>query len=94
MKLNKKIIKEILEYLIKNQGFDFNKGMIEPIELVELTNILTNKTQDDKIREEYYYTIALCINEGLVETNYPDIMWGKASVTGVTFKGYEWVENN
>lgn len=94
MKLNKKIIKEILSYVIEQQSFDLEEGMIEPIELINLINALTNKTEDDKIRKEYSYAVALCINEGLIESNYPDVMWGRASVTGITLKGYEWVENN
>lgn len=94
MKLNKEIIKKVLKYVIDHQDFDLDKGMIKPIELIDLINTLTHKTEDDEIRKEYSYAIALCINENLIESNYPDVMWGRASITSITFKGYEWIENN
>jgi len=44
--------------------------------------------------EEVACAIVRCVNENLVLSNYPRMPWGSAEITDVTFRGFEWLENN
>lgn len=92
MKLNKSAIKEVLNYVIENQTFDFNNGCMSTIPLTEVTNKLCNNNEDR--RQELACALYRCISENLLESNYPNISWGVACIFDITFKGFEWLENN
>lgn len=92
MKLNKEAIKDVINYVIDNQVFDLDEGCMDSIELLTIVNDLSGDT--DNMRKEISTAIYRCIQEGLLYSNYPNIMWGKAVIYDVTFRGFSWLENN
>ncbi|KAI4445144.1 hypothetical protein C823_007651 [Eubacterium plexicaudatum ASF492] len=92
MKLNKNAIKYVINYVIDNQVFDLDEGCMNSIELLTIVNDLSGDT--DNKRKEISTAIYRCIQEGLLNSNYPNIMWGRAVIYDVTFRGFLWLENN
>ena len=92
MKLSKNAIKDVINYVIENQAFNLDEGCMDSIELLTIVNDLSG--EDDNKRQEISTALYRCIQEGLLHSNYPDTMWGKAVVYDVTFKGFSWLENN
>ena len=92
MKLNKNAIKDVINYIIENQTFDFDDGCMIAIELTTIIKELSN--MDENKMQEVACALYRCIQEGLISSNYPDVMWGKSIVFDVTFKGFAWLENN
>ena len=92
MKLNKNVIKDVINYVIENQTFDLDAGQMTPILLTSNVKDLSNKDQNKM--EEVACAIVRCVNENLVLSNYPRMPWGSAEITDVTFRGFEWLENN
>lgn len=94
MKLNNDAIKEVLDYIIEKQKFDFSKCEVKTI---FLSSIVDNLAQNDEDRkQEIAFAIIRCINEGLIMNNYyhPNVVWTSAKVDDVTFKGFEWLEKH
>lgn len=92
MKLNKDAMKAVINYVIENQTFDFELGAMSPIELTKITNELCDNDEDK--RQEFACALYRCISEKLVESNYSELSWGRASVLDITLKGFEWLDNN
>lgn len=92
MKLNKNAIKEVINYVSDNQTFDLEEGRMDSIKLLTIVNDLSGENNDK--RQEISCAIYRCIHEGLMSSDYPNIMWGKAVVYDVTFKGFSWLEDN
>lgn len=92
MKLNKNIIKDVINYVIDNQIFDLDNGCMNTIELTTIVKVLSN--MNEAKMQEVSCAIYRCIQGGLISSNYPNVMWGKAVVFDVTFKGFTWLENN
>lgn len=92
MKLNKDSIKQVINYVIEKQTFDFEDGRMTKI---YLTNIVSDLAGNDKDRnQEIACAIVRCINEGLILSDYPRNVWIKASVIDVSFQGFKWLEEN
>lgn len=93
MKLNKEVIKSVINYVIENQKFDFEKGQIEPIYLSTIVDALSNGNEDKM--QEVACAIVRCINEGLLISNYSRIVkWSESEIIDVTFRGFRWLEDN
>ena len=93
MKLNKNIIKDVINYVIEKQTFDFDTGQMTPILITSIVKDLSNN--DENKMEEVACAIVRCINEGLVFSNYLRAsVWATAEIIDITFKGFEWLENN
>lgn len=92
MKLNKNAIKDVINYVIEKQTFDLDAGQMTPIQFTSIVKDLSNKDQNKM--EEVSYAIVCCINEGLVLSHYPRQPWGSSGIMYVTFKGFEWIDNN
>ncbi len=92
MKLNKNIIKEVINYIIEKQTFDFDTGQMTPILLTSIVKDLSNNNEGKM--EEVACAIVRCINENLVSSNYPRTPWVSSGIIDITFRGFEWIENN
>lgn len=92
MKLNKNTIKSVLNYVIENQTFDFDDGCMSEIELTTIVKELSEMDEDKM--QDIACALYRCIQEELIYSNYPNVMWGKAVVFDVSFKGFAWLANN
>ncbi len=91
MKLNKEAMKQVINYVIENQTFDFDHGMMSPIELTHFIKLCNG---DEDKEQETACALYRCISAGFLESNYPKVSWGSAYIFDVTLKGFEWLENN
>lgn len=92
MKLDKNAIKDVINYVIETQIFNFDDGCMDSIELTTIIKELSN--MDENKMQKIACALYRCIQEGLLSSNYPNVMWGKAVVYDVTFRGFSWLENN
>lgn len=92
MKLNKDSIKQIIDYIVEKQKFDFDDGRMSKIYLTGIVSDLAGN--DENRKQEIACAIVRCINEGLIFTDYPRNVWIKASVIDVSFQGFKWLEDN
>lgn len=92
MKLDKNAIKNVINYVIEKQKFDFDDGRMDTIELTTIVKELSN--MEEGKMQEIACALYRCIQEELIVSNYPNVIWGKAVVFDVAFKGFEWLDNN
>ena len=59
------------------------------------TSIVKDLSNGDEDKmNEVACSIYRCLQEQLVYSNYPNVMWGRAVIYDVSFKGFSWLENN
>lgn len=92
MKLDKDVIKSVLNYVIDNQTFDLEGGKMKDMHLTTIVKNLSNGNEDKM--QEISCAIIRCINEGFVYSNYPKTVWSVASISDVSMRGFIWLENN
>lgn len=93
MKLNKDAIKNVINYIIEKQTFDFDAGKMNPVYLTSIVDDLSNN--DENKKQEIACAIVRCINEGFISSNYlHPATWIVAEVSDITLRGFLWLENN
>lgn len=92
MKLSNSSIKDVLNYIINTQTFDFDNGTMSTIYLTSIVNDLSN--DDENKKQEIACAIVRCINEGFVLSDYPRNVWATAKIFDVTLRGFTWLESN
>lgn len=92
MKLSKDAISSVLNYIIEKQTFDFEAGKLTPVYITSIVDDLSNG--NETLKQDIACSIIRCINEELISSNYPRMSWISAEIFDVTFKGFEWIENN
>lgn len=92
MKLNNDSIKEVLNYVIDTQTFDFDNGKMSTIYLTSIVNDLSGGNEDKM--QEIACAVVRCINEGFLLSNYPKNVWATAEIFDVSLRGFLWLENN